>query len=48
LNNKVDKTALNSYYNKTEVDNLLSSVGGETSEDVLLKTAQTLTDTELT
>lgn len=37
---------LNSYYNKTEVDNLLSSVGS--SEDVLLKTEQTLTDAELT
>ena len=45
LNNKADKTALNSYYNKTEVDNLLSSVGS--SEDALLKTAQTLTDAEL-
>ena len=45
LSNKADKTALNSYYNKTEVDNLLSSVGP--SEDALLKTAQTLTDAEL-
>jgi hypothetical protein len=36
---------LNSYYNKTEVDNLLSSVGP--SEDVLLKTEQTLTNEEL-
>lgn len=46
LNNKADKTALNSYYNKTEVDNLLSSAGS--SDDVLLKTEQTLTDAELT
>ena len=46
LNNKADKTALNSYYNKTEVDNLLSSVGP--FDDVLLKTEQTLTDAELT
>ena len=45
LNNKADKTALNSYYNKTEVDNLLSSAGS--SDDVLLKTEQTLTDAEL-
>ena len=46
LNNKADKTSLNSYYNKTEVDNLLASVGS--SDDVLVKTAQTLTDEELT
>lgn len=36
---------LNSYYNKTEVNNLLSSIGP--SEDTLLKTEQTLTDAEL-
>lgn len=47
LNNKADKTTLNSYYNKTEVDDLLSSVGGGASDDVLLKTAQTLTNEEL-
>ena len=46
LNDKADKTALNSYYNKTEVDNLLSSAGS--SDDVLLKTEQSLTDAELT
>ena len=45
LNNKADKTALNSYYNKTEVDDLLASAGS--SEDALLKTEQTLTDAEL-
>ena len=43
--NYATTTQLNSYYNKTEVDNLLSSVGP--SDDVLLKTAQTLTDEEL-
>jgi hypothetical protein len=43
--NYATTTQLNSYYNKTEVDNLLSSVG--TSDDMLLKTEQTLTDEEL-
>lgn len=44
--NYATTTQLNSYYNKTEVDNLISSVGP--SEDALLKTEQTLTDDELT
>lgn len=43
--NYATTTQLNSYYDKTEVDNLLSSVGP--SDDVLLKTAQTLTEEEL-
>ena len=44
--NYATTTQLNNYYNKTQVDNLLSSVGS--SEDALLKTEQTLTDEELT
>ena len=42
---KADKTDLGSYYNKTEVDDLLAS---NTPTDVLLKSAQILTDDELT
>ena len=44
--NYATTTQLNNYYNKIQVDNLLSSVGS--SEDALLKTEQTLTDAELT